>query len=247
VTISRFIYRQRNHVPGAGPRGSHHAISQRFRQSTPSSTHTHSHQPPQRSAAMLTSVARVSALRLVAVRTPSAAPLRVLRSSPPTGVTSHTFSTTARTLRLPAGTTATDTATRGRKAGSAGLKTAAAAAATKKKPKKKPAAKAKAKPKKRVRKELTPEEKAKEEIRTLKKRALLKRPDNLPETTWTVYMAQHLKGEKLPAGALADRSKSLASSYKSLLASEMAVSDFFFIIQLTPFRFPGSLARPWVA
>ncbi len=59
----------------------------------------------------------------------------------------------------------------------------------------------KAAPKKRVRKVLTPEEKRQVEIRELKKAALLKQPPKLPDRTWTVYVAQNVKGTKPGAEA----------------------------------------------
>jgi hypothetical protein len=87
-----------------------------------------------------------------------------------------------------------------------------------KKPKAKKKA-VKAAPKKRVRKVLTPEEKRKVEVRELKKTALLKEPKKLPDSTWLVYVSQHLKGEKNVTEAM----KQLAETYKNLSASEVEV------------------------
>lgn len=88
---------------------------------------------------------------------------------------------------------------------------------------KKPAAKAKAAaPKGRPRKPLTAEEKAKREIRELKKVALLKEPARLPDTSWVLFASQHLKGEKRGID-LASTMKSLSASFKALSASELEV------------------------
>ncbi|KYK55431.1 HMG box protein [Drechmeria coniospora] len=100
-------------------------------------------------------------------------------------------------------------------------------AATKKKPakrstptkKKKKATKAAApkKAKKTAKRALTPEEKEKAAIRVLKKMALLKGPQLLPESSWAVYVSQNLTAG---SGPLTDKIKEVASAFKNLSASE---------------------------
>ncbi len=115
------------------------------------------------------------------------------------------------------------TATRGRSTKQAGAKTGTA---TRKRATKKNTLRnvpPKAAPKKRVRKVLTPEEKRQVEIRELKKAALLKQPPKLPDRTWTVYVAQNVKGTKPGAEGLPATVTLLSQSYKSLSDSEVQV------------------------
>jgi hypothetical protein len=109
-----------------------------------------------------------------------------------------------------------------------GKKPAAKKAAAKKTAKKanSPAAK---KPKRtRAKKLVTDEEKAKLQLRELKKTALLKEePTRLPITSWTVYTTQRVK-ELLKAGSdvtkLGSVVPALAQDYKALSAEELDVS-----------------------
>ncbi|KAG6004195.1 hypothetical protein E4U21_001336 [Claviceps maximensis] len=107
------------------------------------------------------------------------------------------------------------------------------AAATKKKSaapkKKKPAAKKKAAPKKKrvvkkkkavkkkVVKKLTPEEKEAVQMRTLKKLALFKGPNLLPDSAWTVFCSNNIKSEE---GLLGHRMKEISDKYSKLSEAE---------------------------
>ncbi|OAA33035.1 HMG box protein [Moelleriella libera RCEF 2490] len=86
-------------------------------------------------------------------------------------------------------------------------------AVAKKKPAKKPALKKAKKPKKAV----TPEEKEKSELRQLRKMALLKGPQLLPESAWSVYMSDNMRAGQ---GSLSDKVKELSQSFANVSASE---------------------------
>lgn len=90
-------------------------------------------------------------------------------------------------------------------------------AVAKKKPAKKPALKKAKKPKKAV----TPEEKEKSELRQLRKMALLKGPQLLPESAWSVYMSDNMRAGQ---GSLSDKVKELSQSFANVSASEKDVS-----------------------
>ncbi|KAG6039316.1 hypothetical protein E4U41_002958 [Claviceps citrina] len=85
------------------------------------------------------------------------------------------------------------------------------------KPKKKPAAKKKKKPAAKPKKKLTAEEKEKAGLKQLKKLALLKRPTRLPDSAWSVYVADHInKGE----GSVVDQMKKVQPDFAKLSESE---------------------------
>jgi hypothetical protein len=79
----------------------------------------------------------------------------------------------------------------------------------------------KAAPKKRVRKAVSPEVKLKNEVRELKKIALLHEPKRLPDQAWLVYVAQNMKS--VTPDTLGDTVKALASQYNSLGSFEKEV------------------------
>lgn len=78
---------------------------------------------------------------------------------------------------------------------------------------KKPAAKATKKPKK----ELTPEEKDKADLKELKKMALLKGPALLPDSGWSVYVADNVAAGQ---GKVTDQIKQVAEKYTRLSEPE---------------------------
>lgn len=94
--------------------------------------------------------------------------------------------------------------------------------AKKKTTKKSTATKAKAKPKAKPKpkKALTPEEKAKKEVRELKAKALLTEPKKLPETKWLVYVTQELTGTSV-GGDLAGKTTAVSQSFKTLSTFEL--------------------------
>ncbi|OAQ81624.1 HMG box protein [Purpureocillium lilacinum] len=98
---------------------------------------------------------------------------------------------------------------------SSGAKKAAGTKTTKKKKTATKTAKKAApkKPKKKAKKVLTPEEKEKAEIKELKNMALLKGPSLLPETLWSVYVADNLPSGQ---GKLTDKIKEVASRFSGL-------------------------------
>ncbi|KAL6878650.1 hypothetical protein J3F83DRAFT_723395 [Trichoderma novae-zelandiae] len=75
------------------------------------------------------------------------------------------------------------------------------------------------KPKTAKKKTLTDEEKEKLEIRKLKKMSMLKGPSYLPETAWSVYMVDNLRGGT-GGDALPDKVRALSTSFKNLPESE---------------------------
>lgn len=81
------------------------------------------------------------------------------------------------------------------------------------------------KPKKAAakRKVLTPEQKEKVEIKKLKQMALLKGPTFLPETAWSVFLVDNMRGKE---GKVTDRVKAISTSFKSLPESEKEVCLF---------------------
>ena len=85
------------------------------------------------------------------------------------------------------------------------------------------------KPKKKAKKVLTPEEKEKAEIKELKNMALLKGPSLLPETLWSVYVADNLPSGQ---GKLTDKIKEVASRFSGLSEYEKDVS---FALYAMPF------------
>ncbi|RFU82106.1 hmg box, partial [Trichoderma arundinaceum] len=89
--------------------------------------------------------------------------------------------------------------------------------AVKKAVKKKVAAKKPKKTAAKKKKTLTPEQKENAEIRKLKQMALLKGPTFLPETAWSVYLSDNMRGSE---GKLTDRVKAIATSFKTLPESE---------------------------
>jgi len=82
---------------------------------------------------------------------------------------------------------------------------------------------------KKTTKQLTEEEKQALKIKLLKKRALLKEPDRLPTTQWTVYFSQRVKEET--AGKKRDEDlpslksimQKISAEYKALSAAELEV------------------------
>jgi len=114
---------------------------------------------------------------------------------------------------------------------SSGAKKAAGTKTTKKKKTATKTAKKAApkKPKKKAKKVLTPEEKEKAEIKELKNMALLKGPSLLPETLWSVYVADNLPSGQ---GKLTDKIKEVASRFSGLSEYEKDVS---FALYAMPF------------
>lgn len=110
-------------------------------------------------------------------------------------------------------------------------KPAADKTATKKKTAKKSAAKPKkAAAEKRVRKPLTPEEKAKLDVRQLRKVALLEEPARLPATAWLVFTSQRNKGSKLGGGGggnIGSVMREASEAFKSLSSFELEVHCSF--------------------
>ena len=122
---------------------------------------------------------------------------------------------------------ATKASTKSRKTAKRGRATKAKKKTTAKKKavkKKKPVKRAK-----KTTKHLTEEEKQALKIKLLKKRALLKEPDRLPTTQWTVYFSQRVKEET--AGKKRDEDlpslksimQKIAAEYKALSAAELEV------------------------
>ncbi|KIE01899.1 HMG box protein, partial [Metarhizium majus ARSEF 297] len=90
-------------------------------------------------------------------------------------------------------------------------KTTKKASAVKKKTKKAAA------PKRKTKKVLTPEEKEKADLRELKKMALLKRPTQLPESAWAVYVTNNIGAGE---GKVTERIKEVSSRFAGLSESE---------------------------
>ncbi|CAI4216766.1 unnamed protein product [Parascedosporium putredinis] len=100
---------------------------------------------------------------------------------------------------------------------------AAKSKATKKKTVKKTtkkAAAAKPKPKPKKKKELTPEEKAKKEVKELRAKALLTEPKKLPDSKWLVYITQELKGTFV-GGDLPGKTAAVSQAFKALSTFEL--------------------------
>lgn len=155
---------------------------------------------------MLTAVARAS-LRRVAVSLPLrplTAPIARQTPAVVSAVRARPFSATPRAAEAAAKGTKKKALAKGKKAA----------------PKKKTAVK-KAAPKKK-KKVLTPEEKLKAEVRELKKKALLKEPAKVPETSWQVYIVQELKGVSAGDG-LASLTKAAGERFRALSSGELEV------------------------
>ncbi|PTB69871.1 hypothetical protein BBK36DRAFT_151548 [Trichoderma citrinoviride] len=152
--------------------------------------------------------ARALVLRLAApsVRTIS---LSASMRSPAAKATSASKSTTKKTTK-PKSSSTTKKSTAKKAAKPKAKKPA------KKAVKKKAAAK---KPKAAKKKTLTDEQKERLEIRKLKQMSLLKGPTALPETAWSVYMVDNLRGGT-GGDALGDKVKALSTSFKNLPESE---------------------------
>lgn len=76
--------------------------------------------------------------------------------------------------------------------------------------------------KKKKKRALTPEEKAKAEVKELKERALLKEPRKSPDTAWKVYVSQELKGASVGQD-LAGSTRAVSERFKNLSTSELEV------------------------
>ncbi|KAK9439334.1 High mobility group, HMG1/HMG2 [Metarhizium brunneum] len=72
-------------------------------------------------------------------------------------------------------------------------------------------------PKRKTKKVLTPEEKEKADLRELKKMALLKRPTQLPESAWAVYVTNNIGAGE---GKVTERIKEVSSRFAGLSESE---------------------------
>lgn len=84
--------------------------------------------------------------------------------------------------------------------------------------------------KKKKKRALTPEEKAKAEVRELKARALLKEePKKVPDTVWKVYVSQELKGATVGQD-LAGSTKAVSERFKNLSSSELEVRRNFSLL-----------------
>ncbi|EGR47622.1 uncharacterized protein TRIREDRAFT_122387 [Trichoderma reesei QM6a] len=127
-------------------------------------------------------------------------------------------------MRSPAAkaTAAKKTTTKAKSASTTKKSTTKKAAKPKAKKPAKKAVKKKAatkKPKAAKKKVLTDEQKERLEIRKLKQMALLKGPTFLPETAWSVYMVDNMRGGT-GGDALGDKVKALSTSFKNLPAAE---------------------------
>ncbi|KAL7824233.1 hypothetical protein V8C26DRAFT_385355 [Trichoderma gracile] len=131
------------------------------------------------------------------------------------------------TMRSPAAkaTAAKKTTTKAKSSGTTTKKSTTSKKAAKPKAKKpaKKAVKKKAATKKpkaaKKKKVLTDEQKERLEVRKLKQMALLKGPTFLPETAWSVYMVDNMRGST-GGDPLGDKVKALATSFKNLPAAE---------------------------
>lgn len=116
--------------------------------------------------------------------------------------------------------------TRGRPPKSETATKKASGTATKKKPAKrgrKAAPKKAAPKKKRAKRALTEEEKKKNDIRELKKVALLKEPKKLPARPWLLYLSRHAKAALDEGSDFGSMTKQLGESFASLPSSEVEV------------------------
>jgi hypothetical protein len=162
---------------------------------------------------MLTSLARASLRRVVSL------PLRPLTA--PVAARAVLLAPAVRTQQPFSTTSWAHEAAKGKSTkGAAKKKTkkTSKAASTKAKAKAKP----KPKPKPKKKKVLTPEEKAKKEVRELKVAALLNEPAKLPGTSWLVYVTQELKGKSV-GGDLAGRTRAVREAFRSLSSYELEV------------------------
>ncbi|CRK22339.1 Non-histone protein 10 like [Verticillium longisporum] len=158
---------------------------------------------------MLTAIGRVAVQRLVIRAAPSST---LCRAAPiASRIPARTFTTT-HWARLP-----TNKADEGAEKPVKKAKKTTKSATKKAAPKKKKAAKPKPKKVKKAKKEVAPEVKLAQEVRELKKIALLKEPKKLPETVWTLYTTQNIKSGE---ASLGERSKQLAEEYRLLDAAE---------------------------
>ncbi|KAL9946487.1 hypothetical protein ACHAQF_002088 [Verticillium nonalfalfae] len=163
---------------------------------------------------MLTAIGRVAIQRLAIRAAPSST---LCRAAPiASRIPARTFTTT-HWARLPANK-ADEGAEKPVKKAKKTTKSATKEAAPKKK---KGAAKPKPKKVKKAKKEVAPEVKLAQEVRELKKIALLKEPKKLPETVWTLFTTQNIKSGE---ASLGERSKQLAEEYRLLDAAETEVS-----------------------
>jgi hypothetical protein len=172
---------------------------------------------------MLTAIGRVSVTRLLARNASTSTATKIgrfaVRGSAPlryaSAIVSRRGFLTTRMLRSPVAAKK--------------KKTVKKPTAKKAAPKKKETTKAKAKAapkKKKAKKELTPEEKAKLDVRKLKAKALLSEPARLPEKPWLLYVAQNLKNTKLSGeGALGQKAAELSQSFKALSSLEVQVGS----------------------
>ncbi|KAG7107037.1 Non-histone protein 10 like [Verticillium longisporum] len=161
---------------------------------------------------MLTAIGRVAVQRLVIRAAPSST---LCRAAPiASRIPARTFTTT-HWARLPVNKADEGAEKPVKKT----TKSATKKAVTKKAAPKKKKAAAKPKPKKvkKAKKEVAPEVKLAQEVRELKKIALLKEPKKLPETVWTLYTTQNIKSGE---ASLGERSKQLAEEYRLLDAAE---------------------------
>jgi len=163
---------------------------------------------------MLTSLARASLRRVVSL------PLRPLTA--PVAARAVLLAPAVRTQQ-PFGTTSwAHEAAKGKSTKGAASKKKKTTKAAATKAKAKPKAKPKPKPKPKKKKVLTPEEKAKKEVRELKVAALLNEPAKLPGTSWLVYVTQELKGKSV-GGDLAGRTRAVREAFRSLSSYELEV------------------------
>ncbi|KAF3360474.1 Charged multivesicular body protein 5 [Verticillium dahliae VDG1] len=161
---------------------------------------------------MLTAIGRVAVQRLVIRAAPSST---LCRAAPiASRIPARTFTTT-HWARLPANKADEGAEKPVKKT----TKSATKKAATKKAAPKKKKAAAKPKPKKvkKAKKEVAPEVKLAQEVRELKKIALLKEPKKLPETVWTIFTTQNIKSGE---ASLGERARQLAEEYRRLDAAE---------------------------
>ncbi|KAF3346338.1 hypothetical protein VD0002_g7826 [Verticillium dahliae] len=161
---------------------------------------------------MLTAIGRVAVQRLVIRAAPSSTLCRAAPNA--SRIPARTFTTT-HWARLPVNKADEGAEKPVKKT----TKSATKKAATKKAAPKKKKAAAKPKPKKvkKAKKEVAPEVKLAQEVRELKKIALLKEPKKLPETVWTIFTTQNIKSGE---ASLGERARQLAEEYRRLDAAE---------------------------
>ncbi|KAG7111016.1 hypothetical protein HYQ45_017294 [Verticillium longisporum] len=161
---------------------------------------------------MLTAIGRVAVQRLVIRAAPSSTLCRAAPNA--SRIPARTFTTT-HWARLPVNKADEGAEKPVKKT----TKSATNKAATKKAAPKKKKAAAKPKPKKvkKAKKEVAPEVKLAQEVRELKKIALLKEPKKLPETVWTIFTTQNIKSGE---ASLGERARQLAEEYRRLDAAE---------------------------